>query len=33
MAELLAVASGKQLPFMANSAFAGVRYAEIHRLD
>ena len=33
MAELLAVASDDQLPFMAISAFAGVRHAEIQRLD
>ena len=33
MAELLAVASDHQLPFMAISAFAGVRHAEIQRLD
>jgi integrase len=33
MAELLAVASDEQLPFMAISAFAGVRHAEIQRLD
>jgi integrase len=33
MAELLAVASAEQLPFMAISAFAGVRHAEIQRLD
>ncbi len=33
MTELLAVASDDQLPFMAISAFAGVRHAEIQRLD
>jgi integrase len=33
LAELLAVASAEQLPFMAISAFAGVRHAEIQRLD
>ena len=33
MAELLAVASDHQLPFMAISAFAGVRHAEIQQLD
>jgi integrase len=33
LAELLAVASADQLPFMAVSAFAGVRHAEIQRLD
>jgi integrase len=33
LAELLAVASADQLPFMAISAFAGVRHAEIQRLD
>ena len=33
MAELLAVAAAEQLPFMAISAFAGVRHAEIQRLD
>ncbi len=33
MAELLAAASDEQLPFMAISAFAGVRHAEIQRLD
>ena len=33
MAELLAVASDEQMPFMAISAFAGVRHAEIQRLD
>jgi integrase len=33
LAELLAVASSEQLPFMAVSAFAGVRHAEIQRLD
>jgi integrase len=33
LAELLAVASAEQLPFMAVSAFAGVRHAEIQRLD
>ena len=30
---MLAVASDDQLPFMAISAFAGVRHAEIQRLD
>ena len=33
LAELLAVASAEQLPFMTISAFAGVRHAEIQRLD
>ena len=33
MAELLAVASPKHLPFLAISAFAGVRHAELERLD
>jgi integrase len=33
LAELLAIASADQLPFMAISAFAGVRHAEIQRLD
>jgi integrase len=33
MAELLAVASPKHLPFLAISAFAGVRHAELQRLD
>jgi integrase len=33
LAELLASASADQLPFMAISAFAGVRHAEIQRLD
>lgn len=33
LTELLAVASAEQLPFMAISAFAGVRHAEVQRLD
>lgn len=33
MAEILAVASAKHVPFLAISAFAGVRHAEIQRLD
>ena len=33
MAELLAVATEDQLPFMVISAFAGVRHAELQRLD
>ena len=33
LTELLAVASPEQIPFMAISAFAGVRHAEIQRLD
>ena len=33
MAELLAVASPEHLPFLAISAFAGVRHAELQRLD
>jgi integrase len=33
MAELLAVASPEHIPFLAISAFAGVRHAELQRLD
>lgn len=33
MAELLAVASPEHVPFLAISAFAGVRHAELQRLD
>ena len=33
MAEILAVASEEHVPFLAISAFAGVRHAEIQRLD
>lgn len=33
MAELLAVASPEHVPFLAISAFAGVRHAEVQRLD
>lgn len=33
MAELMAVASKEHIPFLAISAFAGVRHAELQRLD